>query len=113
MFPSVERPVGLVLLVAPGHRAKYRCLVVAALPLQLLDAQKNRLGLHHHARLASKRVVIDLTVFVERVIAQVVHADFDEPLLLGALEYRLVQRTLQQLGYDGQNVYSHGRISFW
>ena len=56
---------------------------------------------------------IDLTVFVERVIAQVVHADFDEPLLLGALEYRLVQRALQQLGYDGQNVYSHGRISFW
>ena len=102
-----------MLVVAPAIGRSIDDLVVAALPLQLLDAQKNRLGLHHHARLASKRVVIDLTVFVERVIAQVVHADFDEPLLLGALEYRLVQRTLQQLGYDGQNVYSHGRISFW
>ena len=51
--------VGLVLVVGDAIGRGEDNLVVVALRLKLLDAAVDRLNLHHHARLATKGVVID------------------------------------------------------
>ena len=82
-------------------------LVVVALGFQCRNAAVHRLYLHHHSSLAAKGVIIDLAVLVERVVAQIVHHNIHQPLILGTLQDGATKRRLKHLGHHGDYVNSH------
>ena len=99
--------VGLVLVVAHAVGRGVDDFVVAALGAELLDQFEDRFALHHHARLAPEGVVVGGLALVVGVVVEVVHHNFDEPLLLGPLEDGFVQRRAYQLGNDGDDIDAH------
>ena len=82
-------------------------VIVIALCLKCGYTSVHRLYLHDHARLAAERIVIHFTVFVRAVVAQIVHYDLGQTLVLGALQYGTGERPLQHFGDYGEYVYSH------
>ena len=76
---------------------------------KLINAARAR---NKQADLTAERIVIHLMVFVIGIIPDIVHMDLDQPLLLGPFQYRLVQRTDQQLRHNRKNIYAHGSIHF-
>ena len=99
--------VGLMLVVAHAVGRGVDDFVVAALGAELLDQFEDRFALHHHARLAPEGVVVGGLALVVGVVVEVVHHNFDEPLLLGPLEDGFVQRRAYQLGNDGDDIDAH------
>ena len=82
-------------------------LVVRALCLQLLHQREYGLDHHHHPGVAAEAVIVDLTIASLAVFAKVVHVDFNEPFVLGALHNGIAERAFQQLRHDGQDIDSH------
>ena len=96
---------GLVQYVAVGRGEDD--LVVVTLAFELLDASVDGLDLHDHSRLSAEGVVIDLAVLAQRPVAQVVYVELDQALVLRSLQDGAVQRRVECLGHDGEDVYSH------
>lgn len=107
-----------------GHRVGHRLveklavgrsenhLVVVAFGLKSCDAAVNRLDLHHHARLAAERIVVDLAVLVGGIVAQIVDTEFHKPFLLGTFQYRATKRRLKHLGKYSKYIDTHIRSVF-
>ena len=96
---------GLVEGLAVG-RSEYH-LVIFTLLLEMRYGTVYRLNLHHHSGLATKGVVINLTVLVGGVFAEIMHGYLHKPLVLRTLEYRAVERRIYHLGKYGKYIYSH------
>ena len=82
-------------------------LVVVALLLQCRDAAVNGLALHDHACRTAVGIVVDAAPLVERVVTEVVEADFCQSFLFGPCQDGLVDEAFQHLGQYGDDVYSH------
>ena len=100
---------GLVELLTVG-RGKDD-FIILALAFQLLHATPHGLNLHHHARLATKGVIIHLAVLAQAPVAQVVHVNLHQALVLGPLQDGGVQRRLECVGHYCQYIDSHLAIS--
>ena len=68
--------------------------------------------LNENVAICKKTKLFNLMVFVIGVIPDIVHMNLDQTLFLGPLQYRLVQRTAQQLRHNRKNIYAHGSIHF-
>lgn len=112
MLPSVERRLGLPLVVLHPVGRSEDDLVVPPLGLQMRNEPENRFGLHHHTGLPAEGIIVHMAVFVGRPVPDVVYHDFHQPRPLRPLEDRLVKRGDKQFGNDGQYVYAHSFDSF-
>ena len=81
--------------------------VVVALGLESGDAGINGLALHHHSRKATKGIVVHAAMLVGGIVAQVVHVDFNEALLLSTGQNGRTDKALQHFGQHGDNIYTH------
>ena len=82
-------------------------LIVMPLGGQFGDDTVDRLYLQHHPRAKTKRVIIHLAMFIQGVVAQVVHINLSQTLVLRPLHDRVVQRRFQQLRTSRNNINSH------
>ena len=76
----------------------------------LVDRREQRLGLHHHARPAAVRSVVDGAVAIGREVARVDGVDGDHAGLARAADDAGGQRRLDQLGEDRDDRELHRRI---
>ena len=82
-------------------------LVVFPLGLELGYHPENRFHHHHHTGIAAIAVVVHALPRPEAVFADVVHMDFDVSLLLGSLDYGMVERAVKQLRYYCEYIDPH------
>ena len=71
------------------------------------DATVHRLYLHHHSRFASEGIVVHLAVLVQRVVAQVMHRQSGQSLVLGPFQNGTIERPVQHFGHYSDDVNPH------
>ena len=99
--------VGYALVEDVTVRGHVDDLVVMPFGLQFLYHPENRFDHHHHAGVAAVAVVVDVLPGADAVFAELVYMDLHQAFLYGPSDNGVAQRTLQQFGYDGQDIYSH------
>src|SRR5712692_2728294 len=75
---------------------------------QSLCSLEQRLGLQHHSFAAAKRTVVHGAVAVAREPAQIVHRDFYEPGLACPAHNPVIERPLEKLRENRDDVEAHG-----
>jgi hypothetical protein len=73
-----------------------------------LDGGEEGFGFEDHARAAAGGGVIDLAVFADAVVAEVVDVEVEGSLLLGAAHHAKAQGDADEIGEEGDDVDAHG-----
>src|SRR5713226_7385255 len=115
-FERRVSPRGLLPEKFPRRRKQNDRYVLRALwtlrvkffPQQSLCSLEQRLGLQHHSFAASKRTVVHGAVAVAREPAQIVHRDFYEPGLACPAHNPVIERPLEKLRENRDDVEAHG-----
>ena len=84
--------VGGFLVETPAVRGCEDDLVVVPLGSQMGDQTVDRLNLQNHAGAKAEGIIINLTMFVECPVTQIMHIYLAEPFVLCALYNRVVER---------------------
>ncbi len=87
-----------------------RCVdyfIVVAFAFQFFDGRFNGLNCHYHSGTFAKRIIINASVFVVGIVAQVVHNNFSKPFIPGSFDDGKVQRTLKYFRQNSDDVNSH------
>ena len=82
-------------------------LIVVALALEVGDSAVDRLDLQDHPCLTPEGIVIDTAPLIRSVVTDIVDMKLEEALLLGTADDGVLERTLEELGHDGEDIYSH------
>ena len=82
-------------------------LVVVPFGSQFRDASVYRFALHHHTGKAAERVIVHSAPLVGGVVAQVVEVYLHQSLALCPSKYTLIEKTFNEFGQDGYDVYAH------
>jgi hypothetical protein len=72
------------------------------------DGCEERFGFEDHAGTAAGGGVIDLAVFADAVVAEVVDVEVEGALLLGAAHHAEAQGDADEIGEEGDDVDAHG-----
>ena len=72
------------------------------------DGGEEGFGFEDHAGAATGGGVIDLAVFAEAVVAEVVDVEVERALLLGAAHHAEAQGDADEIGEEGDDVDAHG-----
>ena len=78
-----------------------------ALTLEVGDSTVDRLDLQDHPRLTPEGIVIDTPPLIRSVVTDIVDMKLEEALLLGTADDGVLERALEELGHDGEDIYSH------
>ena len=82
-------------------------LIVVALALEVGDSAVDRLDLQDHPCLPPEGIVIDTAPLIRSVVTDIVDMKLEEALLLGTADDGVLERALEELGHDGEDIYSH------
>ena len=104
--PCQPRRVGLRQPTALRRREQHRPRL-AARRADVLGRAKKRLGLHHHARPAAIRHIVDDPVPVGREVPEVVHLQVDDPGLDSPRHDPFGQRLVEHPREDRDDVELH------
>jgi hypothetical protein len=74
------------------------------------DGGEEGFGFEDHARTAAGGGVIDLTVFADAMVAEVVDVEVERALLLGAAHHAEAEGDADEIGEEGDDVDAHGGL---
>ena len=86
----------LIELFSVGGRKNH--FIIVAFSLQSVNAAFDRLYLHDHAGESAKRIIIDTTIFVFGIIAQIVDMYFCKSLILSSFHDGTIEEAFNHLG---------------
>ena len=81
--------------------------IVVPLALEVGNRSVDGLDLEDHPRLPPEGIVIDSPPLIRSVVADVVDVKLEEALLLSTADDRMLERALEELGHDSENIYAH------
>ena len=81
-------------------------LVVMPLGCQFGNESVDRFDLQNHSRTEAERIIIDLAMFVEGVVTQVVDINLAQAFVLGTLHDGVIERRIKEFGTTSYDIYS-------
>jgi hypothetical protein len=89
----------------PARRKQYDMCVLRG---QIIGCGEDRLGTHDHASAPAVRLIVDRSMLAESPTPQVVSGDLDLACLPRPTQKAGLQRDLEDLGKESENVDPHG-----
>ena len=77
------------------------------LALEVGNRSVDGLDLEDHPCLPPEGIVIDSPPLIRSVVADVVDVKLEEALLLSTANDRMLERALEELRHDSENIYAH------
>jgi len=106
-IPGERQGIGNGLIEGLAIRGHENHIIIFTLSFQSRDTGVDRLNTHYHTGLAAKRIIIDLTMLIESIVAEIMDIDLREPLVLSTTDDRIIERRLKHLRDYSNDIDSH------